>query len=1014
ACNFWHPKHRVLRDEREPLPWPVPQKADNSSCSCPWRNFTNYRYVDGVGGTQTYPDNIVINTFRHEYIQERNASCGQDGCSKLWITSGVESRFMADIEDFTVLVAHALQSEERADHDFRKVLPGCSGLFIAGEMPGWLLVNGSSELQHQLCRSTNTSMTEPIYGSRTDKAPCYIKPNNTAKDGLDFFNVRTLMMAGDSVQAQLDRMTFHCDAARREARRCQILLQQSIADRDVLRKQLEDTRGERDALHSRIHDLLDQLTRAKQSIQTSRPPCNMVLLDGSEHLSELAVHKGLAVMNARLRGEAGSGFIAACDVSDAWSELGTAQRYPDTRKTFVCADILAGMSVCVAGANLCVGGLGSVYHSGGGIFLVSALKRFAWERSSERNFLMPKDLAAERFVRPFVWKLHALGSNKLTEVMRKSLDLPKLQEQLKAKRAKRSKRGTKGLRQQIKLAKLSEKFWALPRLERESILSKAGVYIFLDEQQDRGGGLIAPVSFIVSPCPPEAIGVMMPLCAPGRCDGVTKSPPSGKYCPTAGGHAHWKGANPAVGHASSKHPSGLFFFGAKTIKPAALWRWSDMDEAQPPFLQLVCGKDQKGQCLYAVNPIEASATARQLQKHLSVEDLYSRMPLFFSPSRTIELPPKTKVSVVDDLTKTYLDINNCEVKACLTDAVAEIGPALAEKMGLFRTSRPDFARTRLFYHAVQFRGILQVGDTAVLVKGMLVVNPSLGNKLVLRRSCVKCQWQPDSDSGLTYGLDVVQTTYGTQGGKQKAAADSGQGSSFTASDDLATVELCVQAMGLSLDGESYSGSGHSLRYEGLTVTLKIKYFDTWPWHGVLLDADRKPLVSYVYSLSPLQANPYKVSDVLYSDYPAKRRRRDMHGIYLSAMPDGELGVFDLQTLLVTLTTSLTLLALAATAVKYVAMYFLKQRRYYKEMLIQVSADFSDVRDLEGKSDEEIQEIMKDKGLPNNGSRIQKILAILEAGGLSHHNHSEPARVSVSENGGQARLLESGDTQMRLR
>ena len=86
-----------------------------------------------------------------------------------------------------------------------------------------------------------------------------------------------------------------------------------------------------------------------------------------------------------------------------------------------------------------------------------------------------------------------------------------------------------------------------------------------------------------------------------------------------------------------------------------------MDEAQPPFLQLVCGKDQKGQCLYAVNPIEASATARQLQKHLSVEDLYSRMPLFFSPSRTIELPPKTKVSVVDDLTKTYLDINNCEV-----------------------------------------------------------------------------------------------------------------------------------------------------------------------------------------------------------------------------------------------------------------------------------------------------------------------------------------------------------------
>lgn len=27
ACNFWHPKHRVLKDEREPLPWPVPSKV---------------------------------------------------------------------------------------------------------------------------------------------------------------------------------------------------------------------------------------------------------------------------------------------------------------------------------------------------------------------------------------------------------------------------------------------------------------------------------------------------------------------------------------------------------------------------------------------------------------------------------------------------------------------------------------------------------------------------------------------------------------------------------------------------------------------------------------------------------------------------------------------------------------------------------------------------------------------------------------------------------------------------
>ena len=59
---------------------------------------------------------------------------------------------------------------------------------------------------------------------------------------------------------------------------------------------------------------------------------------------------------------------------------------------------------------------------------------------------------------------------------------------------------------------------------------------------------------------------------------------------------------------------------------------------------------------------------------------------------------------------------------------------------------------------------------------------------------------------------------------------------------------------------------------------------------------------------------------------------------------------------------------------------MKQRHYYKEMLIyasrrgacgrclQVSADFSDVRDLEAKSDLEIEEIMKDLGLPLVGTR----------------------------------------------
>ena len=82
------------------------------------------------------------------------------------------------------------------------------------------------------------------------------------------------LKARDPVEAQLERMTVHCDAARRQARKCQLLLQQTISERDALRKELEQTRCERDALQSRIQQM-DQLASA--DVQASKLPRNLVL-----------------------------------------------------------------------------------------------------------------------------------------------------------------------------------------------------------------------------------------------------------------------------------------------------------------------------------------------------------------------------------------------------------------------------------------------------------------------------------------------------------------------------------------------------------------------------------------------------------------------------------------------------------------------------------------------------------------------------------------------------------------
>lgn len=189
--------------------------------------------------------------------------------------------------------------------------------------------------------------------------------------------------------------------------------------------------------------------------------------------------------------------------------------------------------------------------------------------------------------------------------------------------------------------------------------------------------------------------------------------------------------------------------------------------------------------------------------------------------------------------------------------------------------------------------------------------------------------------------------------------------------DIFRLETLMQAMGLGLDLDSYPGSGHSLRYEGMTATLQIEYFNSWPYHGVLSN------VSYIYNLIPVPKNPYKATSLVWEQYPGRRVKRDTHGILLSVQGTGQLAAFNVQQLLVTLTTSLALLAVSATVVKYLALYALKQRQYYKEYLFQVSADLSDVRDLESLAEADLNAMLRERELPTGGNRAQQILRLAE-------------------------------------
>lgn len=312
-----------------------------------------------------------------------------------------------------------------------------------------------------------------------------------------------------------------------------------------------------------------------------------------------------------------------------------------------------------------------------------------------------------------------------------------------------------------------------------------------------------------------------------------------------------------------------------------------------------------------------------------------------------------------------------------------------EQRGMFMADIDDF--TVSVDHAVQNQE-LGISRTSRQMSGWLLVNGSSG----LQRSL--CKKEKTAMTKPVFGQPTNESPCYIRPNQSE--------DSF----DHFTVKTMMMAMGLSLDGPSYSGSGHSIRFEGLTVTLRISYFDTWPWHGVLKGADGQPEVSYVYDLIPLPENPFKVVDLQYLQFPSRRVKISQHGIYLSVKAEGTLGVFDLQNLLVTLTTSFTLLAVGATVVKYIAIFVLKQRSYYKELLVGVSADFSNIRELEQKTDAELADMLRERTLPRGGTRVQQILSICNADWTSNSGD-----MSVGAHAGRAgtvQLLEGGDLQQR--
>jgi hypothetical protein len=206
--------------------------------------------------------------------------------------------------------------------------------------------------------------------------------------------------------------------------------------------------------------------------------------------------------------------------------------------------------------------------------------------------------------------------------------------------------------------------------------------------------------------------------------------------------------------------------------------------------------------------------------------------------------------------------------------------------------------------------------------------------------------------------------------------------------DRFKVSTLVAAMNYDLD-KNYTlhhDKMDTMRRHGFSATIQIEYYNVLPSSPGMVP------VSYYYKLNPNPA-PYSTNLEQWVHIPDQRQTDQVRGIYFSVVTSGALGKFEFEALLITLTSSLTLLAGASLLVIYVMIYALAYKDYYSKLAIGWSPDFTDVESLEAHTEEQLQDRCEAAGLSTNGTKVDLILRLLRHHDLEKNTTSPRPRKS---------------------
>jgi len=136
--------------------------------------------MDGPEASIVLDLSIMMTTSVHTYKESRNPSCttGANVCTKLWAVDHEKVTFIADPENFTLMVDHSLITSSVSSSALR-----C-----------FLYVGAGSAAQDELCK-TQGGVDAVWGGGSTTSAPCYVTPSKA--EGKDYFSIGHLLQSMD-------------------------------------------------------------------------------------------------------------------------------------------------------------------------------------------------------------------------------------------------------------------------------------------------------------------------------------------------------------------------------------------------------------------------------------------------------------------------------------------------------------------------------------------------------------------------------------------------------------------------------------------------------------------------------------------------------------------------------------------------------------------------------------------------------------------------------------------------